>query len=502
MSNAHPGPDLLRRGLLAGALASAGTAALANAPLQSIRPAARRPDLSRVAQSGAERIIAGSGVTGAVAFAVLDARTGALLEGRAPEAALPPASSLKAITAQYALTTLGPARRFATRVLATGPLEEGVLRGDLVLVGGGDPTLDTPALAALVGQLRTLGLQSVEGRLIVDESALPALPLIDPEQSPHAGYNPGLSGLNLNFNRVFFEWRRNGAAYDVTMDARAGSYRPRVGVTRMRVVDRGAPVYTYGEEQGGAEAWTVARSALGDNGGRWLPVRRSGAYAGDVFRALAAAQQIALPEPVAGAAPRGAAVLARVESPPLTDILRDMLEFSTNVTAEVLGLGATVARGVRPHSLDRSASAMADWLAERHQVQAERLVDHSGLGDGSRISPAALAGFLASAGQDDGLLRPLLHEVRFRDGNGRHIPNHPVNAVAKTGTLNFVSALAGYAEGPGGRPLAFAILGADLPRRAKIAPENRDRPMGARPWAVRSRRMQQRLIEAWVTAHG
>jgi len=500
MSRKSRPADPLRRGLLAGLASVAGSAALASAPLQSIRPAARLPDLRRRADVAVERLIARSGVTGSLGYAVRDADTGELIEARNPDLALPPASSIKAVTALYALESLGPAWRFRTRVLGTGPVEGGVLRGDLVLKGGGDPVLDTPALATLVEQLRGLGLTGISGRFLVDDTALPHMPVIDPEQPEHVGYNPALSGLNLNFNRVFFEWQRGPGGYSVSMDARAGRLRPEVGVTRMRVIDRDGPVYTY-SGQGDAENWTVSSRALGEGGGRWLPVRRPGLYAGDVLRALAATAGLALPEPEPGAAPAtGAAVLALTASDDLPVILADMLRYSTNLTAEVVGLSASAARGAAHATLADSAGAMSDWIAARHGAGGAALTDHSGLGGGARITAPALSQVLASAGWD-GPLHPLLREVRFRDENGTPVPNHPVSAAAKTGTLNFVSALAGYAQMRGRRRLAFAILGADLERRAAVPPEARERPLGARPWAVRSRRLQQRLVERWAAAY-
>ena len=107
---------------------------------------------------------------------------------------------------------------------------------------------------------------------------MPSIPEIDTKQPDHVGYNPGVSGLNLNYNRVHFEWKRVSGGYSVAMDARTERYRPEVAVSRMRVVDRAAPVYTY-DEKGGVDTWTVARAALGDGGARWLPVRHPELYA-------------------------------------------------------------------------------------------------------------------------------------------------------------------------------------------------------------------------------
>src|SRR5690606_34676381 len=130
---------------------------------------------------------------------------------------------------------------------------------------------------------------------------------------------------------------------------------------------------------GAREEWTVARGALGDGGTRWLPVRRPVAYAADVFRTLALSEGIRLPEAVEVAALPEGHELARHESAALDALITDMLDYSTNLTAEVLGIAASQALGARPETLAQSARVMRRWLIDRYGV-APRPVDHSGLG--------------------------------------------------------------------------------------------------------------------------
>ena len=221
-----------------------------------------------------------------VGFVMADGATGRVLEAIDETLPQPPASVTKAVTALYAIEGLGGDYHFKTEIYGTAPVVDGVLDGDLVLAGGGDPNLLTDDLLALAGRLKESGLREVKGDFLVWGGALPALEEIDESQLDHLGYNPAISGLNLNFNRVHFEWKRANGDYTVTMDARSETIRPTVTIARMDIVDRNLPIYTY-RDGSDIDRWTVARRALGNSGSRWLPVRNPELYAGDVFRTFA-----------------------------------------------------------------------------------------------------------------------------------------------------------------------------------------------------------------------
>jgi D-alanyl-D-alanine carboxypeptidase/D-alanyl-D-alanine-endopeptidase (penicillin-binding protein 4) len=484
--------DLLSRRLFLAGLGSSILAglALADAPVQSLRP-----QLRGELPTGAERLIQSAGLRGEVAFAVADVETGAQLEEFGGDQGLPPASVAKALTALYALDVLGGDYRFETKLIANGPIENGVLQGDLILVGGGDPLLDTDDLAAMAANLREAGIAEVRGAFKVYDGALPYVFSIDPGQPDHLGYSPAVSGIALNFNRVHFEWKRGGTGYDVTMDARTARYRPSVDMASMRVEKRSLPIYTY-QPSARQDRWTVAQGALGNGGARWLPVRKPALYAGDVFRTLARVNGIVLGRvQITREAPQGT-VLAVHQSDPLASILQGMLKYSTNITAEMVGLAASKERGAELQSLADSADEMNRWAAEAYGVRGIAMVDHSGLGDASRVAPADLVTALVTA-HKDGALQPLLKKFKLLDSQGRPVKDHPIRVDAKTGTLNFVSGLGGFITAPDGSELAFAIFTADVDHRATIPRALRERPDGARSWNNRSRKLQRALIERW-----
>lgn len=489
--------DFSRRAVIAALLGSCATAASGEAPLVSLRPVGRAPQAGAITPEmriPLADVIAASGVTGRVGVVLADAETGEIIDTHDAAEALPPASVTKAVTALYALEALGPDHRFETRLGATGPIVDGVLDGDLILIGGGNPNLVTDDLARLATLLGETGLKEVRGQFYVYDNALPNLDEIDESQLDHLGYNPSVTGLNLNFNRVHFEWKRAGGAYTVTMDARSENYRPSVTVAKMRIVDRAVPVYTY-RDGGGTDEWTVARGALGSGGSRWLPVRYPALYAGEVFASFARGQGIVLLPPREVAVLPDVQILATHQSDDLRRMMRDMLRFSTNITAEAAGLAGTAKRSGQKRGLRTSALGMTRWAKTRAGI-TPTFADHSGLGDTTRVSAADMVTLLNSQGVDT-VLRPILKTITLRDDQKRVIKDHPAQVMAKTGTLNFVSSLAGYIRTASGRKLTFAIFSADLVAREKGKILNDEQPVGSNTFNTNAKKLQNTLLLRW-----
>ena len=493
---------ITRRLVLAGLMAGAALPGWAEMMDNSPRPVARgrTPEVGKTTSKaaggpGAEALIEAAKLGGTVAFVVADAATGEVLEAREATTRLPPASVAKAITSLFALEKLGPGYRFTTRVLATGPVQGGIVQGDLVLLGGGDPTLQTDQLGDLVARLAKTGLKGATGRFLVWDGALPRLSNITADQPAHVGYDPALSGLSLNFNRVYFEWKKANGDWQVGMDARGERFLPEVRMIGAKVVKRESPLFTY-DQAPGREDWTVASAALGKGGSRWLPVRQPAVYVAEVFCTLARAQGITLPQGEVVAARPSGTEIGRIDSDPLTAVLRDMLKFSTNITAECVGLTASGQR-----DLAASGRVMSDWCKARLGM-ASSFADHSGLGSGSRITAADMVKALVQSQREGRGLKPILRDVGMKDDKGKAIKDHPVKVLAKSGTLNFVSGLAGHIVPPGGREMVFAIFSGDPARRDAVPVALRESPEGGEGWTKRARRLQGQLISRWAGIYG
>lgn len=421
-------------------------------------------------------------IDGTLAYTVIDPATGAVLADRMGDLPLAPASTLKAVTALYALSRLGADYRFATRVIRAGNM--------LILAGGGDPVLDSDALADLAA--KTAAAEQASGlpaptSFVVWGGALPRVAQLDPNQAAHLPYNPTVSGMILNFNRVHLGWRRGEAGYQLSLQARGSKVSPRAYTIAISAADRSLPLFTY---DGGAkrESWTVARRSLGRSGSRWLPVRRPELYAGDVFQTLCRARGLVLPNPeVIELLPEGREI-ARHESPPLRRIVAGMMEYSTNLTAEVIGLAASGAGDI-----PASARAMQDWLDGQGIAGPYRFADHSGLSPDNVMTSAGLARVIALLGGASDL-RGVMKNIPLRDARGKRIDS-PIRIEAKTGTLNFVSNLTGYAQDGTGRSLVFAILAANPARHQ--ASRGQELPEGVIGWTRSAKAAQQELIQNW-----
>ena len=195
--------------------------------------------------------------------------------------------------------------------------------------------------------------------------------------------------------------------------------------------------------------------------------------------------------------PQGA-TLATLPSPVLRSIAKDMLKFSTNLTAEVCGQMATKQLTGLTRDMRTSAIGMSRWCTRQAGI-LPIFVDHSGLAYQSRISAESMVALLARRKAFE-TLHPILKDVRIVSENREAVPNFNGLVRAKTGTLNFVNSLAGYIRTEKGRNLAFAFFAADLEAREIGKASANERPRGASTYANRARWLQQQLVQYWAKA--
>lgn len=411
--------------------------------------------------------------TADVSVQVVNVRTGEEVWARNPDKPLNPASTTKVLTAATALNTLGPSYTFETRVLArVAPDARGVIKGDLVVKGGADPTMVVEKLWKLARDLELAGITKVEGDLILDESMfgddheLPGWDKgADLERGP--AYFPSVSALALNFNTAALVIRPGpevGKPAVVVLETEAGEYlkvassittsragyRPRISIDR--------------EVSDDATSFTLTGAVPLDDSVRkyYRTVGDPTKYFGEAFRVLLADRGIE----VTGTSHTGVTKdsdveLASLSSPPLTTVLMDMNKYSSNfmaehvlrtVGAEVEGKGTTEA-GVKV--MRRYLTSIG--VPEDTYV----VVNGSGLAKDAALTPSALNAVLLDMAKDPRVGHEFVTSLAIagRDGTlRRRLSDKPSQVRGKTGTLSGVHCLAGYLESDEGDLYAFAFL--------------------------------------------
>ncbi|MGW6821855.1 D-alanyl-D-alanine carboxypeptidase/D-alanyl-D-alanine endopeptidase [Streptomyces sp. NPDC055005] len=361
-----------------------------------------------------EPLLADRGLGDLRSAAVVDTATGQVLfESRAREA-MTPASTVKIATAAAALAALGPEHRIRTTVVpGTGP-------GQIVLVGGGDPSLTAKKKAP-------------------------------------AGSGGSLVALAADTARALKAAGTTTVALGHDDSLYSGPTRHPIGVN-----DNIAPVTALMADEGRPDD-----SVSG-------PVDRTEDPTGDTARAFATLlgeRGIKITgEPAEAKAPTGAKPLATTLSTPLGGLVERMLTNSDNDIAEALARQTAIASG-QPASFEGGEKAVAARLAALGvDVTGARFADGSGLARADRVTTALLTALLAkSADPERPELRPVLTGLPVAGFSGtlraRNAGNSPAAGLvrAKTGTLSGVNALAGTVVDPSGRLLAFAFLTANSP---------------------------------------
>ena len=353
-------------------------------------------------------------------------RDGLRLYEARPDERLIPASNLKLLTGFAALTRLGAETRFTTEARATRPTRGGVVDGDLFVVGGGDPLLGTADYAAtfrnqpqvftplerLADDIKAQGITAVTGAVRGDES-------------------------RYDQQRYIPTWKR---AY-------------------------------IADGEIGPQSALVVNDGFAAFGPRTTPAPAPATHAAAVLVALLQARGVTVGggagEGKAGAGP----AVARVESPPMREVVAQMLRESDNMTAELLvkELG---------HRFAGSGSTEAGLRVIRDTVAAAglpteplALVDGSGLDRGDRATCRVLLESVVRDGPTGALAAGM--PVAAQDGTlARRFQGHPAagRLRAKTGSLDNVAALSGWMNPPPTTPdgprLAFALVANDFGREA------------------------------------
>ena len=381
-----------------------------------------------------------------------------------------PGSTIKLLTTLVALDTLGPTYTWSTDVFALGDVKAGVLDGDLLIRGSGDPFLVTERVWQMLRRIRQAGIHEISGDLLLDDSLF-AVAGHDPaafDRQPLRAYNVAPNALLMNFKvvRYWFEPEPGSNAVQVWLDpelvnldidnrltlapGRCRGYQRGITITANDTLDE---MTFSGRFPLGCERYAMDRTALTHNEfayGLFTSLWREsgGAFDGGWINAPT---------------PEDLEPVVSFESLPLADVISRVNKHSNNVmarqllytlSAEVLGPPGTEAGG---------REVVGDWLEANGLQFCDLAYDNgAGLSRNVRMTARDLGSMLRFAWR-----QPYMPEyvsslsLAGLDGTLTYRFEDPAltgNAHLKTGSLDHVTAIAGYLQSRSGRRFAVAML--------------------------------------------
>ena len=418
----------------------------------------------------------------ALAAIVVDAaplangKTVPLLSHRA-SASVNPASVMKLVTTYAGLELLGPAYTWPTPVFVDGSIKDGVLTGNLVIQGKGDPKLVLERLWLLLRRVQGLGIKTITGDILLDRSAFAVAPQnpSDFDGEPLRPYNAAPDALLVNFKSVVMTFVPNPGAGTASV-----SFEPPLANVQMQ----GTVPLAAGKTAATLAECGDYRSALQADFSDPFRISFKGSYpagCGEKVWPVAYADPASYAERAIagmwaemggklggrvrdGRAPVNARPAFEMTSPSLAEVIRDINKFSNNVMAQQLFLSLSLAASTPsgPASLEASRAVLLAWWRERFGAQDLPVLDNgSGLSRQERITPQALARMLQTA-YASGVMPELMASLPITgvDGTLRRSKSRVSQGWAhlKTGSLRDVTAMAGFVHTLSGKRLVVVSV--------------------------------------------
>ncbi|MDO9405200.1 MAG: D-alanyl-D-alanine carboxypeptidase/D-alanyl-D-alanine-endopeptidase [Polaromonas sp.] len=398
-----------------------------------------------------------------------------------PTVPMNPASVMKLVTTYAGLELLGPSYTWNTPVYIDGTISGGVLQGNLVIQGRGDPKLMVERLWLLLRRVRGLGITTISGDILLDRSAFAATARHPAEfdGEPLRPYNVAPDALLLNYKTVAMSF-----VPDPARGVASVSYEPAMANVQMpATVPLLAPPVGSSPQGAALADCGDYRSTLKPDFNDAYRITFAGGYppaCGEKTWSVAYIDPASYAERAVqgvwqdlggklggrvreGSAPAALRPAFESVSPTLTEVIRDINKFSNNVMAQQLFLTLSLAPGVArnparpvPASFEASQAIVRTWWRERLGEDVPVLENGSGLSRVERVSAQGLSRLLQTA-YVSGVMPELMSSLPITgvDGTLRRSKSQVSQGWAhlKTGTLRDSTALAGYVHTAGGRRL-------------------------------------------------
>lgn len=386
-----------------------------------------------------------------------------------------PASLSKIITAGAALSELRPGTRFTTELATTGRVESHVLKGDLFLIGAGDPGFVSESMWNLVNEFVRNQIHIIEGDLVVDDTWFDQIRQ-DPSREDSdvdRAYNSPIGAMSFNWNSVNIfvrpaikKGQRPNVFVDpqnnyirVINDARTVAENKSVSIQVKRVKN---PDKTFG---GNTIRVTGGMPLGAKEKVFYKSITQPEIWSGYNLRAFLERRGIEITGKVRkGTFPQGSKiVLADVESHSVAKMVKDMMKFSNNYVAEMLVKQIAATKVAPPGSIPEGMSRVRQFLVENEVAAGITIENPSGLTRKNRFQPKALHDFLISMRGHFDIFAENLSSYPLAGVDGtleKRMRGTPAEGWvrAKTGLLSGVIGIAGFAGRRDGQTYNFVFL--------------------------------------------
>ncbi|WP_020567099.1 D-alanyl-D-alanine carboxypeptidase/D-alanyl-D-alanine endopeptidase [Neolewinella persica] len=416
-----------------------------------------------------------------MSISVVEVASGRLVGAHQGQTACIPASIQKLLTTAVAMDVLGPDHHFRTQLIITGEVtKQGVLEGDVYIVGGGDPSLGSPYLDGVPGleatldrwreRLHAAGIKRINGRIIGDGSYFGS-------DGPAAGwpwsdignyYGVGAFGLNLHENFYFLDFLQRGREGAIPPVQRTRPEVPNLKLTnelRSGPKGSGDQAYIYGAPFGYDN---YVRGTIPVGSGRFTikgALPDPPLFAAQALCRHLEAGGISVAQPAASDRELGSGrtvpgrVVDTYESPALSVLVDRTNLRSLNLYAEALLREINKSRGSERHALTETAG-VTDWLKTAGlPTSSVSLEDGSGLATRNFFSADFMTSFLRHQASAERWRESI--PLAGRTGSMRGFLKGTAaegKLWAKSGSLGAARSYAGYATQPDGTELAFTIM--------------------------------------------
>jgi serine-type D-Ala-D-Ala carboxypeptidase/endopeptidase (penicillin-binding protein 4) len=405
-----------------------------------------------------------------VSIYVRDANSNEVVVDQLIDTPRSPASTIKVLTTFAALDMLGPAFTWKTRAYASGPIANGVLHGDLYLVGGGDPYMTSERWWSFIQGLRETGLAKIDGDVVIDDTYFaPALESrADFDAQPFRSYNVLPNALMVNFQTAHITVSSNPQRQRPLITASplpsnlqlrnevrqtAGKCTGGSQLQFSEPPDTANTLVVGGDYSAGCGSFTISRAIMNAPDFAYGTFRTLWTQSGG---AIVGANRL-------GKVPNDAALVYEHPSLSLAEVIRLVNKYSNNVMARHLLLTIAAERAGTPATTEGGRSALRAWLTAHDIEMAGFVLDNgSGLSRAERVTARGIGEMLDVAWHS-----PFMPEfaaslpLSATDGTLRtrfSAPGMQGRIRLKTGHLDDVSALAGFVNAASGKTFVVVIF--------------------------------------------